>query len=339
MSKRRKKDAPAHQVEGICLLALVDLDRVDEPVRLGEGLRVGGDVVGARRREGRALGVLRPHLAGPVAAQRGVEDEVLLLEVRGDVAALAAVELGERLAPRRRRRVARGHVGRDGAAREEPDGDGLRVEVDRVHAAADGVEAVAVVLVAGGRLAAPGAGVARVAVLLLERRGGDGAVVGDGAAGAGVQRHGVGLLSVDALDDVNLARVGPAAVSLPFFLFADCRYSPVGTKHPERRPDAAAARGHVRNVGDKQTRVVRLVGRDAHRLAALTGSLGVDAEVDAVLREAGEALVVGRLRAGVRLRPLCRVGLVEEAELVEEVGLVEVVVEDVLLRLGQPGAE
>ncbi|KAL3306347.1 tat pathway signal sequence [Colletotrichum asianum] len=105
------------------------------------------------------------------------------------------------------------------------------------------------------------------------------------------------------------------------------------------RPDAAAARGHVRNVGDKQTRVVRLVGRDAHRLAALTGSLGVDAEVDAVLREAGEALVVGRLRAGVRLRALGRVGLVEEAELVEEVGLVVVVVEDVLLRLGQPGAE
>ena len=55
--------------------------------------------------------------------------------------------------------------------------------------------------------------------------------VGKGTAAAGMHGHLVSALRVDALDDVDFARVGP-----------------IGASHPEGGPGATDATGHVRKV-------------------------------------------------------------------------------------------
>lgn len=117
--------------------SLVDPDRVDKPISVHEDARILLDVrlAGIRLVPAAAL---RPHLPGPRAAERGVEDEVHVLEVRVDV---AAGVVGERGAPFARVGAAGRDVRRDRGAREEPDGDGLARPFGRVDAAADGVEA------------------------------------------------------------------------------------------------------------------------------------------------------------------------------------------------------
>lgn len=50
-----------------------------------------------------------------------------------------------------------------------------------------------------------------------------------------MQGYGVGRLVVDTFDDVDLAGIGP-----------------VGTEHPEGRPDTAASR-HMGNIGYEQS--------------------------------------------------------------------------------------
>ena len=100
------------------------------------------------------------------------------------------------------------------AAWEVPDGNGLGGPFSGVDAAADGVEAGAVGSGVVAHVCAP-------SVFLLPRGvgitvcgigAGEGALVPDGAASVGVQRHLVGTLRVNAFDDVDFPSVGPRAL-------------------------------------------------------------------------------------------------------------------------------
>ena len=133
------------------LRLLKDLHRIDKPIRLRERARVLLDVRLARTRLGLAA-ALGPHLPRPRPAERGVENDIHVLEVRVDVA-VARVP-GERGAPLARVRGAGRDIGGDVLAREEPDGDGGAGPVGGVDAAADGVEAGAKVGGVGGQDAA-----------------------------------------------------------------------------------------------------------------------------------------------------------------------------------------
>lgn len=77
-------------------------------------------------------------------------------------------------------------------------------------------------------------------------------MVGDMAAGFGVQSDRVLGLGVDAFENVNLA------VSWP-----------LGAKHPKGRPCSADATGHVGDVGNDQAACKGLVRCDTDRLAAV----------------------------------------------------------------------
>lgn len=101
---------------------LIHLDRVDQPVRVLEGGWVVLDVGVARGRLGGAAAA-GPDVPGPVAAEGGVEDDVVVGKVGVDVAVAAPVEGDDRGAPvgghRRPGRDVRG----DGASGEKPDVD------------------------------------------------------------------------------------------------------------------------------------------------------------------------------------------------------------------------
>lgn len=160
---------------------------------------------------------------------------------------------GERRAPRARVGAAGRHVRGDGAAREEPDGDGGAGPFGGVDAAADGVEAGAEVGGRGGEDGAAGVlglrGRVGVAVGRVGRAGHAGLL--DRAVARGVQGHGVGGGGVDAFDDVDFAHRGP-----------------VGADEPEGGPDATDAAGHVGDVGQEQAFVEGFLGGDADALAA-----------------------------------------------------------------------
>lgn len=120
----------------------VDLERVHQPVGLLEGGGVVGDVVLARAADGgTAAGA--PDLAGPVTAEGDVEHDLLWLEVGVDVTA-AAAEASRRGAPAGWVGVGSVDIGRDAAAREEPDADRLAGPFGCVDAATVAVEARAV---------------------------------------------------------------------------------------------------------------------------------------------------------------------------------------------------
>lgn len=96
-----------------------------------------------------------------------------------------------------------------------------------------------------------------------------------------MEGHGIGGLGIDALDDVDLARVGP-----------------VGAKRPEGRPLTAGAAGHMSEVENDEACIVRLFGGDADRVAATAGGnvLTVHAHVDGIVLGADQA---GRLSGGL----------------------------------------
>lgn len=83
-----------------------------------------------------------------------------------------------------------------------------------------------------------------------------------------MQRHGVVLDVVDALQDIDLPVHRPCPTA----------------QHPECRPDTADGARHVCDIRDEETLVVGFLGGDAHRGAAARGVLGgaVDADVEAV---------------------------------------------------------
>ena len=125
------------------LTLLVDLDRINQPIRLGESARILHHKRLARPRFCLTAALL-PILARPLPAKSRVEDDVHVLEMVIDVAVIARV-VREGGAPGSARVgdvvVVADDVGGDVLAGEEPDGDGGGVPLGRVDAAADVVEA------------------------------------------------------------------------------------------------------------------------------------------------------------------------------------------------------
>ena len=108
------------------------------PIRLRHLLRVLSHILLTRRRSSRARTAF-PDASGPLATERRVENEVVVLEVIVDVA--LPRKLRRRLPPRTWVRRLGVNVRRDLRAGEEPDLDRAARPLRRVHAAAIGVEA------------------------------------------------------------------------------------------------------------------------------------------------------------------------------------------------------
>lgn len=77
----------------------VDFECIDGPIRLGERLGVVLDVFFARRRFRRADVILGPFPPRPVAAEGGVEHDLLILEVGIDVAIRSPLESRDGVGP------------------------------------------------------------------------------------------------------------------------------------------------------------------------------------------------------------------------------------------------
>ena len=141
---------------------------------------------------------------------------LLVLKVSVNVA--GALKLGQRSSPPGWIGVLALDVTWNLASREEVDADGGRVPQSGVNTASIGVEAVTVGVGLTGGYLTPGIVplTGRVAVAVRSGyRSGEGAVIGDGAPGVGVQGHVVRALLVDALDDINLATIGPVGSDHP----------------------------------------------------------------------------------------------------------------------------
>lgn len=292
---------------------LIHLDRVHAPEALRKRGRVVRDplLAAAGARGAAAAG---PHAAGPVAAERRVEDDAHVAHVVVERAPGAGVERHDGQAPARGVGPAGGDVGGHGAAREEPHVDARFLPLHGVDAAAAGVEAGSEGAGAGGAHGAAQGAAEGVAVVAEAGGGALGAAGVDGAAGAGVQGHGVCGLLVGALEDVDLARVGP-----------------VGAEHPEGGPGAAGRGGHVRDVGDEEAVRVGGLGGEAHRGPALGGDVGVvDVHEDLGVGGGGEAAGGGVVGGEVGDEAVGGVWVGEVVEGGEEVGGVVVVDQGVM---------
>ena len=228
----------------MCLALSKHFHSIDQPICLAQRLRIRRNKGLTSRRLGRTL-TLRPRLAGPIAAQGGIEDDLHILEMRIDITVASIARHGG--APRtriwRRSRVLQ--VSRDGTAGPEPDGDCLRRDLGRDNATSLRVEGGAEAL--GRWVADP-----TTHVLALGRVV-DVAVWGiemacearglDAASRVRVQRHAIVRLIVHAFDDVDLAVDGPCGAA---------------AEQPEGGPDATT-RGHVREVDDEEALVIGLL--------------------------------------------------------------------------------
>jgi hypothetical protein len=141
-----------------------------------------------------------------------------------------------------------------------------------------------------------------------ENRGGEGSAALKNTTFGCVERDGIRCLQVHAFDDVDLARIWP-----------------VGAKSPECRPDAAGATWHMGDISNEETLCVCPVGSDTHRVAATSWihDLVINTQIDCSIGEAREAALVCSNGALVVDKPASRVCAREEAELGEEVGVVE----------------
>lgn len=293
---------------------LVDLDAVDHPEGIPEGTGVVGNVFVASGSESRAFGVLAPDAASPAAAEVNVKNDLVLGEVVVEVARATRGETGRGLTPCL-------DIGLGGAildilgdlvAREVPNGHVLVGPVHGVDTATVGVEAVTVVLVVLGGLTAA---VVTVAVAAYKCGGLDGTLVGNLAAGTGVQSDGVGLGVVNTLDDVDLTT-----------------HRPVGAEHPESGPQATGAGGHVSKVSDEETLGEGLAGLNASRLTSIGRALGVviNTKVDGTRGRTGHTLGHGSWAVDILNETLSRVGVGEEVEFLEEVVGVVLGIKDIL---------
>ena len=194
-------------------VGLVDLEGIDAPVGVLERRRVVGHEVLARlaavRRAARLEGA-----AGPVAAEGGVEDEVLRRELAVPVTAVAG-PLGRRFAPIGRVRVVGQDVTWRAALAPPPDADAAGGPLHGEHGAFVGVQAAAVE--AAVRVVERAALVAVGERIAIRALGLQHAIRASGntAAGAAVERHGIGRGIIDVLNDVDLATVGPVGADRP----------------------------------------------------------------------------------------------------------------------------
>jgi hypothetical protein len=275
--------------------ALVDLERGDLPVGFPVRSRVRGNEVDAAlpftceiaERTAR-LGV---HATSPVAAECDVEDDPLLVEVLGHVA--GAIEEGSGDPEGRHIRTALDDGRGNFAAREDPDRNVIGGQLHGVHPATG--------IVKGGSEGAR-AGVDSAADLVsaptaLGTNQGAVHLAGSDIAGATSVQDDLAVRHlVDTLDDVDFAVVRP-----------------VGAIGPEGRPRATSAAGHVLQVEDKQTGLVRLLALDAHGITARAvraeGGGPVNAHVDVAVGEnVDEASALGGCLIDVVHKAVGRIG-------------------------------
>lgn len=81
---------------------LVNLQRIDGPVRFCKGFRMVLDVILTATGQSRAGAISSPDASGPVTAERSVEDDVIVHEVLIDVAIVASDEASCCRTPSRR---------------------------------------------------------------------------------------------------------------------------------------------------------------------------------------------------------------------------------------------
>lgn len=192
---------------GATSAARVDLERVNGPVSILEGLRVVLNVVLAGAGLGGAGRVRAPCVAGPVAAEGSVKYNVQILEMAGDLAATR--EEGPRLTPRSRVRRAIGDILGNGVAVEVPDLDlvARRVNLSSENTATVLVEgrvgAALAVLDRAARVVVGGIGVAVGGVNAACHS----SAAGNRAALGRVQGHLVSSLGVCPLENVNFTPV------------------------------------------------------------------------------------------------------------------------------------
>lgn len=219
------------------------------------------DVILAAARQRGAGAVLTPDAAGPVAAEGGVEDDVVVLEMLVDAAAgPAARESGGGGTPCRRVGVgAQGVAGETVVAREIPDVDGGAGPFHRVDACA-GVVHVGSVIVALGRFD----GATEISLAVVTRQA---------TTAARVHGHLVLTPRIDAFDDIDLPAVRP-----------------VRPRHPERGPGATDAGGHVGEIEDDEAVGVLGFGCETDAVAAATGcdASVVDAPCDLAVADVEE---------------------------------------------------
>lgn len=122
-------------------------------------------------------------------------------------------------------------------------------------------------------------------------------------------------LSVDTLEDINLARGWP-----------------VGTEHPVCGPDTGDAARHMGNIGDEETVSEGVVRGDTDRPSAVGGvlCLVVYAHVDSTIDIASQTLRVGGVGVDVVDKAVCGIFFIEELEGLEKVGRVVCGLEGVL---------
>jgi hypothetical protein len=160
-----------------------------------EVVRVGNEVLASTRAV-----VLAERSTSPVAAESGVDNELVVLEVLRDIARVVAREVGSGGTPRGGVGVAVGDILRNLATGEEPNHDALAIPLVRKDTATllvEGVaEAVAAVLGYGTTsIVAVRAGTGRA--LEMSGHGIDGAR--NGARGTGVESDLVVSIQVDTL--------------------------------------------------------------------------------------------------------------------------------------------
>lgn len=199
-------------------IVLVDLQRVDSPVRILESLRV----------------VLYPFLAcsgllaasavlpytgitRPYTAECRVKDDLLLLECFCNVT--ATLETSRRFSPAAGIRVATKNICRNRAAREEVNTDSVGSPLSRKYASAIGVQTRTIafcrwILNGTSRIVFLSLGL-DVTVASSNRTLEEAVVRTNLATRPGVKRHGIGYLVIDTFDNVNLAIAGPAGTSCP----------------------------------------------------------------------------------------------------------------------------
>jgi hypothetical protein len=295
---------------------LEDSQRVDGPIGIPECLRVVGDVVGAGAAQSRTCRVAAPNATGPVAAEGHIENDLVVREKLGYVT--AACELREWLSPSVvRLRIGAQNVGRNGTALEEPDADRFVSPFHGVDTTSDIVEAITVgVVLISGDLTAQVVGLIRgvdVAVVRVEAAG-EVVIVVDVTTVCRVQCHGVVVLCVHTLNDINLTTIGPA-----------------GSNHPVCRPWATGVTRHMVEVENDETAgVVGFLAGQADTGSTIGLDVGmIDSDVDLAIRVANQTGVPCWALVNVLDEAVSRVRFCKEVEHVEKCCRVVVILKNI----------
>lgn len=187
--------------------SLPDLNMVDEPVRIGESCRIIRNIGTASAGQGSARSA-SPHASCPVAAESGVENDVLLCKECAEVTA-ASGKSGQGSPPRGNIDGIVRDVCGHGTTRPEPDVNAGGCPLHGIYPASIGIESRPVVFRAGGRN--PTACVPACRVAVCGQRGSTclRIRVAYGAACCGVKSDGVCCLCIYTFDDIDFTTVRP----------------------------------------------------------------------------------------------------------------------------------